>query len=213
MARDTQRAKVYAWERIAFPGFLTTNKLTPRETRELIARVYADVAAAGGHAPDPVIKFTKRAGSACASWRQLNFTPRNITLALALHEIAHSLTYDSLSLHFALRQLSVAPSELSPFQSHALERFCDQGHGPRYVACYIALMERYAGHDPDKARQTAALFRYEAWGPWRAVSTSMSGDGRPRTHMQRRRETKIGRVNVSVAALAYWRSLLSNQPA
>src|SRR5580704_11608912 len=145
MARDMQKQLVYAWERKLIPGYMKTNPLEVPDVRALIRKVHDDVRAAGGFAHEaPVVQFNKRNGSACASWGLLKFTPGYHTVELVLHEIAHSLTWNFMRSRLAMRTNSTDPLLL-----HARARFCSQGHGPRYVACFIALLERYAGYQAD----------------------------------------------------------------
>lgn len=208
MARDSQRSKVYAWERVAYPGMFTERKLTALEARQLVQRVHQDVIAIGGFADaNPVVKFTKRAGGACASWGNLNFTRGSITIDLVLHEVAHSLTWNPSVLRLA------DAFTTSPLGKHALAFFCDQGHGPRWVACFIALQERYNGRNVEAALQTAHFFRYQGWGPWKTVNTRLSIGGRKIYDRVRTKEIKFGSIKVSAAALEYWRLLLGNSPA
>jgi hypothetical protein len=99
--------------------------------------------------------------------------------------------------------------ELTEFEQHTLNYCDDQGHGAKYVACYIALMERYAGHAVAAAAQTARGFAHEAWGKWQLVGPSTSPDGRRLyRHRQRDRVTKYDSVRIDAKALAYWRALL-----
>jgi hypothetical protein len=204
MARDTQKALVYAWEKQFCPGYWTTNPVEIPEVRALIRKVHADVLAAGGFAHDaPVVKFTKRSGSACASWGILKFTPGKHTLEVVLHEIAHSLTWNHVTMTLALRSNST-----DPLMQHARKLFCRMGHGPRYMACFIALLEHYAGRSVDAALALARDFNYQAPGPWRIVSQKADGGSRTTYMRQREMVTKRGRVQVDMAALAYWRDLL-----
>ena len=206
MARDIQMRLVYAWEREAYPGYFDkARSVGVPEARELIRKVHADVLAAGGFAHEaPVVKFTKRNGSACASWGRLKFTPSMLTPEIVLHEIAHSLTWNPTASREAMRW---SKNLRTPMIDHALRRLCTQGHGPRYVACFIALCERYAGHSADAALALARGFHYQAWGPWRTVRAQAEG-GSPYMR-ERAKVTKFGSVRVDAEALAYWRALLA----
>lgn len=210
MARDTQMSKVYAWERLAFPSFATKHPLKRYETQTLIYRVLADVKAAGGHTPTPIIKFTNRNGSARGSWFTLNFTPTRISLHLAIHEIAHALTWCppirvSAEVRAGLKQ------ELTALERHLLDYGCNQGHGPKYVACYIALLERYADADVDALLDRARRFMMLGWGPWRVVGTVEKG-GQTFRQKQRHKVVKPASVKVDRRALDYWRNLLKEVP-
>ena len=206
MARDIQMRLVYAWEREAYPGYFDkARSMVVPEAREMIRKVHADVRSAGGFAHEaPVVKFTKRNGSACASWGRLKFTPSMLTPEIVLHEIAHSLTWNYEATRVAMR---LPRGQRGPLHEHALRRFCTQGHGPRYVACFIALCERYAGHSAELALSIARGFKYQAWGPWRTVRAQAEGG----TAYMRERATvtKFGSVRVDMDALAYWRALLA----
>ena len=194
MARDAQKALVYAWEKQFCPGYWTANPVEVPEVRALIRKVHADVLAAGGFAHEaPVVQFTKRSGAACASWGILKFTPGKHSLEVVLHEIAHSLTWN-------------IPSYLAA--AHGRKVSCSMGHGPRYVACFIALLERYAGKSVDHALILAQSFAYQTPGPWRTVSQKADGGSRTTYMRQREMVTKRGRVQIDMAALAYWRDLL-----
>lgn len=215
--RDAQRARVYAWERIAYPGFITARKLTSPDAQVLVYRVHADIIARGGYAPNypPIsIKFTKRRGGACASWRQMNFTRGAITLDLVLHELAHTLTWCPWERVSAFHRVDDAryagvPEAISPLQRHLLEHGCDQGHGPKFVACFIALMERYGDRPASAALAVARSFEMSAWGPWtgprgqRMTRAEASWAGACRTRVKKRAS-----VQVCTTSLAYWRNLL-----
>lgn len=206
MARDSQRAKVYAWEKIAYPGYLTDRLLTDMGVRHLVRRVHDDVNRAGGIAAlGQTIKFTKRAGGACASWGNLNFTPRKTSIYIALHEIAHSLTWNP--------RLKDSVYETKSLADHARQHFqtCldNQGHGPKYVACMLALIEKYAGNPAAPAVNLARYFKYEAWGSFRRVAAGKTADGRTIYALVRQKEMKVGSVEIDHHALWYWRDLLA----
>jgi hypothetical protein len=156
-------SKVYAWERLAFPGFATTRPLSVRETCELIRQVHEDVRGRATPPTNAIIKMTKR-GGACASWFSLNFTPDRISLHIALHEIAHSLTWCPPCLVTAEVKAGHG-QELSAFERHLLDYGDNKGHGPEFVACYIALLEHYADADVDGLLKLARGFPMQAWGP------------------------------------------------
>ena len=197
MSRDIQMRLVYAWERKAYPGYFdSARSLEVTDVRALVKRVHSDVLRAGGYAHEaPVVQFTKRNGSACAKWGLLKFTPGRVSPELALHEIAHALTW-----HWHASQSAMRTNADDPLTIHARKLFCTQGHGPRYVACFIALCERYAGHSADRCVELARSFDYEVW---RMVHT---GNG---MMQQRQYVTKRGSVRIDMAALAYWRALLA----
>lgn len=212
--RDVQKSLAYGWERAAYPGYLTERRLGTMAANYLVLQVHRDVIAAGGFAlPSPVIKFTKRTQVGCARWGFLNFSPRQLTTDVVLHEIAHSLTFSSPMLHGAHERLRAAgydKAKLSPLDRHALLWFCNQGHGPRWVACFIALQERYNGRSAEAALEAAAHFTYEAWGPKRIFDVTISENGRKTWRWERKRVQKTGRLTVSREALQYWRALLAN---
>jgi hypothetical protein len=206
MARDAQRHLVYAWERVACPTFGKPDEaVTPSVVRAVIRRVHADVILAGGFASDaPVVKFTKRNGSACASWGMLKFTPTRLNMWLTLHEIAHSLTFNPRVSQVAMRNRC----DRTPIQDHALRFLTLEGHGPRYVACFMALLERYAGLDLDHMLSLARSFRYQALGPWRIVRQQSDATGRVSLYRTREPVMRTGSIRVDMTALSYWRNLL-----
>lgn len=192
MARDVQRGKVYAWEKVAYPDYKTRDLMTKEQVCELVRRVLTDVNQAGGIAPPRlVVQFTKRKGGACGSWRNLNFTPGKVTRHTVLHELAHALTWDY------------------PARALIDKQFDAEGHGPRFVACLIALAERYAGFPAGPAVQTAHFFRMETWGPWYIARIEELGDGRRLRHKQRDKVAKFASVKISREMLRYWQDLLA----
>jgi hypothetical protein len=70
----------------------------------------------------PEVRFSCRTGAAAASTSWIRFTPDKVSPILVLHEVAHVLTW-----------ISEDP----------------EGHGPAYVGCYFALLERYLGISSD----------------------------------------------------------------
>lgn len=214
--RDSQRAKVYAWEHLAYPKLWAEESLHSREVVALVNRVHEDVIDAGGHAAfSPEVRFTNRSGRACASWGKLTFTRGKTSRILVLHEIAHSLTWHPREYRTARAKLDAAQAAgsattfLTGEQQHILRTGCNQGHGPRYVACFIALAERYAGADAAEAATLAAGFSVAGWGAWksdRAWSEQRGGFVEIKT---RGRVTKRARVAIDPVALQFWRQLLS----
>jgi hypothetical protein len=126
LARDNQRQRVYEWEKKVFEKEWKDTSLTNEATVKLYNRILTDV---GRNPKNVSIRFTKRTGGACASRNMANFTPGRCMPILVLHEAAHTLTRFNPDL-----------------------RVDDaQGHGPQYVACYLALIERYLGVDIKRA--------------------------------------------------------------
>lgn len=214
--RDVQKSKCYAWERLAYrPDGKTPPSLHSREVIALVERVHADVIARGGYAHHaPVVKFTKRTGYACARWGHLNFTRGQASLDTVLHEIAHSLTWCPAELRAAHAQ-TLTGRALSAAEQHILRTACNQGHGPRYLACFIALMERYAGFDIGAPLILTAGFDMAGWGPWQRTpaGTGVRSDGTQFSAwaMQRTRVTKRARLQVDTVALQCWRWLLGRE--
>ena len=142
--RDTHKTAVYRWEDAAY-GF--TPLLDPAMAQALIALVHSDVirlVGDGAAHPAPTVLFDRRNDGASARWGVLHFNPRGARLETVLHEIGHSLTWNGQEL-FDLAARKLAGAKLAYVQHHLSFVLCDRGHGPRYVACLIALMERYAG--------------------------------------------------------------------
>lgn len=128
MARDNQRKKVYTWENTIFADAWKGPHLTQSEVVDLYNRILRDA----GH-PNPVkITFNKRKGGACANRRSASFTPTRLPLIIVLHEAAHTLTYHSPDTKIG----------------------CAEGHGPNYLACYLALVEQYSDIDLEEAFRT-----------------------------------------------------------
>ena len=196
MARDVQLKKVYAWEKLAYPGYWTDGLLTREGVRALIWKVHQDVRDAGGVACEPRlidIKFTKRKrGSACASWGSFNFNPTCMPVCLVLHEIAHSLTWGTPDL----------------------PRRDAEGHGARYVACMIALLEHYAGRPAEPAIKLAGWF--EMAGPPRRGALKgieTRPDGRKFAVYEAIQTTRQTSVSISAVALQYWRGIFAASSA
>ncbi|XAI95951.1 hypothetical protein [Microcystis phage Mwe-JY26] len=128
MARDSQRSKVYKWEKTIFASQWKEPSLTKEATIGLIHKVLLD---AGRNPAYVEIKFTKRRGGACANARYINFTPSRMPVILVLHELAHTLTDRPLD-----HRMAVSPGAW---------------HDSRYVSCYLALIERYMNLDLTEA--------------------------------------------------------------
>lgn len=116
--RDSQRAKVYAWEGTWVPGVDTSadaqGYLTLEECRKLAEKVAFDY----GSWPIPVAdgRGRRRAGgfpTGISMPRWSRQTP------IVLHEVAHTLTFR----HFRWGKVA--------------------GHGPEFVRLYIELLVRY----------------------------------------------------------------------
>jgi hypothetical protein len=189
-----QMRKVYAWEKLAYPGFWTDDHLTPAEVRVMVHRVLNDVRAGGGKTCDPrlvEIRFNKRSASGSASWGRVNLNPKKVTLALLLHEIAHMLTWG-------------APV-FDPIVS------CKEGHGANFVGCFIALMERYADRPVGPAVQTALMFQMPG-KPKRGalIRTETLSRGRTRFVYEAIPTTTFASIQVSTRALDHWRALFAS---
>jgi hypothetical protein len=199
--RDSQQAKVYAWEEIAYPGYKTRDRLTPVEARDLVRRVHADVRAAGGAAPRNIsIKFTKRNGGE-GDWSVVKFSRTHLPLCHVLHEIAHTLTYAA--------QEVVLPTYVEA--CIARDQLDAQGHGPKFVACMIALFEKYARRPVAPAVQTARFFKMSSITT--RYKNLKTGQGHIVRHRYHERFTKFTSIQIDEEALRYWRNLLASVPA
>jgi len=128
-ARDSQRSKVYAWERAHVPDFdgKGTYKLTLRQCEIMINRVWADYRP-GEHAP----RVADGRGCSNAKGGRWRITlPRWArTVPIVLHELAHPLT----------------PHPAAP-------------HGPEFVRLFIDLLVRYDEGDKAELLRTARACR------------------------------------------------------
>lgn len=195
MARDTQRQAVYDWEKHTFGNIWEDRPLTRSEIMSLVHRIHLDVRKAGGVAAAPwEIKFdwSKRKG-ACANFGYFNFSAKS-TFHVALHEIAHSLT---------MRSYATMGKEMQVYD--------DAGHGPRFVACLMALTARYKACDLDHMIRTTKDFPSTEWGPKRIEIMPDRQGNLARYSVRTRQETRK-RIVYSPAALNYWLVLLSKVP-
>lgn len=201
--RDSQKQKVYAWEKVAWPFYSTDRMLTKEQVIRLVARVHQDVIDAGGFAAKPQfiqVQFTKRNGG-CARFGWLNFSPKWMPLRHVLHEIAHSLT--SFYYNFSVDQIG------TPMEHR--EVIDMEGHGPNFTACLIALCAKYAGDDIMRPLETAKKFNMMKQGRvvWESASHAQA-DGRRYQIGTRAPVVTTERVQVNQKMLNYWLRLLSN---
>jgi hypothetical protein len=125
MARDSQRSKVYAWERAVLPGTFTAGgkKISLTKCEALVKRIWRDQ---GRVDPPPAISDGRGCKRAYTLEDTLIKLPRWARKPeVVIHEIAHAL----------LHRRRVA---------HDLA-----AHGPEFVVQYIDLLEQYAGMDRD----------------------------------------------------------------
>jgi len=202
--RDTQMRKAYCWESLAYERENRIH-LSNEDTTRLIYLVHDEVRIAGGYAePRPTVDFNLRR-NACAKWGELHFAPTP-ALATVLHECAHSLTWRPSKLAMAEHIRATAPSELTDEQLHMLDRFDRQGHGPNWVSCFVALMEKYAGSRVDYALAYADSFMMRSKGELRHHVTPAKDGIRIFTTTTSVRERKVS-VKHNPASLYYWRYL------
>lgn len=206
--RDSQKNSLYAWEHIAFAEGWKQN-LTREQCVALVQRIHADVRAAGGFAAEhQTIKFLKRNGSACARWGVLNFSPKRLNVALVVHEVCHSLTWEPMLLCRA-ESRNQSGFDLSVVEKHALQCLDRVGHGPQYVAAYIAAMEKYAGVDVRATLASAKHFTTKRW--IRTYSPKYDSLGNCLSRYDLKSVERNKHVDVNIPALDYWRDLLSGQ--
>ncbi len=143
--RDTQRGRVYQWEKMALyhqqaervppAGDHSVSFMGLAECQHLVNRVWK--LQAGTYTKPP--RVTDGRGQRRGGYRQREHTIMLPTFCrfkeLVLHELAHGL----LGLHMRLALTA--------------------SHGPEWVAVYIDLLARYAGHQRGELRRTAQLFR------------------------------------------------------
>lgn len=185
MANDRQRSVVYAWEREVFPNLFTEDYLTVEEVRSLILHICETARGNGRKARAPVLRLTGRNGGGCARWDRIMLPSPNsrggkngYPRLLVLHEMAHVLTYGT-------------PDTLAADP---------EGHGPRFVACYLALVERYSSRDTATALQRAQ----EGFEVRKVVFSRVSPTAAPGAYQSAVRVRKC-RVRVDTEALAMWR--------
>jgi len=191
MKSDRGRLRCYAWEQRALPDGPHCDQAT---VRALVALVHSDVTrlVGPGAAHDtPIVNFLiRREGAASARWGALNFHPKGATTETVLHEISHSLTWCRRYLA-TINNLRQQGSDPHGVLRHLDQVLCEEGHGPRFKACLLGLMERYCGTDIGHALNVAQDgFRYAgtARAPLKAGPATV-------------------RVKIDMAALAYWRYL------
>ena len=172
----------YVWEYWAFPN----SPHCDRQTIETLCKlVHADIIRLIGPESvhcDPAVQFTTRIDEGCAAgkWGSLAFHPDGATLETVLHEIGHSLTWSPIRLH-ALDRAKTSGRALVGVQRHLDTVLCNEGHGPRFKACLLALMERYAGTCPaEPLRLARDGFKYRdmqakgnAPAPWRVITADV----------------------------------------
>lgn len=203
MARDSQRSKVYKWEKKLF----ASQWKEPSLTQEGAVNLFNACLLAGGRDPAQYsIKFTKRKGGACAGTREANFTPGRLPPIIVIHEAAHALTW---------------------FRHQEPAVMDNQGHGPRYLSCYLALIERFLNLDIGEALVSLTKGFEEIrrvrvhTGETEMVPSRLYMGGmlvretmvpRPKTKVVEQRRT-VRPPKYDTAALKLWRERLKDFPA
>jgi hypothetical protein len=123
--RDNQRNRVYTWEKnnSIMSSFWNNSFKAPtlNMTQEAVKALCVQILRDAGRIQQSQrfsVDFRQRNGGAEAHMYKASFTPSNIPKILVLHEMAHALTW--MQTDFS-------------------------GHGPNYVSCYLALLEKYLG--------------------------------------------------------------------
>ena len=132
------------WEAIAFPD---TAHLAPDVVRALVYCVHSDVirlVGVGAAHPNPRVLFNHREDGAAGKWGSMRFPKDGADLETVLHEIGHALTWNGIEL-IDLSMRSHVGAKLRAVQHHLSYVLTDEGHGPRWRSCLLALMQRYAG--------------------------------------------------------------------
>jgi len=155
LKRDSNATRCYAWEAIAFP---VSPQLAPDMTRILVAQVHADIIRLigdGAAHPNPDVRFDiRRDGLAAGRWGMMRFGANGAELETVLHEIGHSLTWNGRYLYELASQKNTG-ARLKGVRAHLDFVLCNEGHGPKFVACLLALMQRYGGTDISRAVRLA----------------------------------------------------------
>lgn len=128
-ARDSQRSKVYAWERAHVPDFdgKQSYKLTLRQCEIMINRVWADYRPT--ETPPRVADGRGCSNAKGGRWR-ITLPRWARTVPIVLHELAHPLTRSDLP-----------------------------AHGPEFVRLFIDLLVRYNEGDKAELLRTARAAR------------------------------------------------------
>lgn len=192
MTRDSQRAKVYAWEQVAFSRNSTIQ--SPSNARIIIDRVLFDARQGGADfvcQPGRYdLRFDLNNGKITGqgAYSYFNFDPRALTHHLILHEVAHSLTRN-------------------PYTRKQTHIFDGAGHGENFTACLIVLREKYCGDSPLYAMKMANKFEMYKVKEKLVFSGRYSGSGNPLYFSKHVAETKETSVKVSMEAFRFWRKI------
>lgn len=124
MATDTQRQRVYDWERKYIPRIWGA-KMAEAEIRELMAAIAAHY---GFKVPELVLKhMNKWAGTYQGYWNKVTLNPYcGLNRAVIIHEMAHAVCY------FWREKV----------KSPVLQ---DGGHGDYFMAAYLDVLEHFSG--------------------------------------------------------------------
>jgi len=146
---DVSAQACYMWEAIAFPNDRQQH-LPPDMVTALVSLVHSDVirlVGAGAAHPNPRVQFNHRedgAAVAAGKWGSLRFQAHGADIETVLHECGHALTWNGIQL-IDLTMRSHIGAKLRHVQHHLSYVLTDEGHGPRWRSCLLALMQRYAG--------------------------------------------------------------------
>jgi len=126
-ARDSQRAKAYAWERLTIKPTPLATKFDEASTAALTAHICREL----GIAP-PRIEFLRNARTSIARGDYLirYSTPRDLCPWIVIHELAHIF---QTRWEYKIQNINRRHEDSEP------------GHGPGWVGIYIVLLERFGG--------------------------------------------------------------------
>lgn len=114
LARDTQRNKLYRWER----AFAFNDKFNQEQVVALAHRICTDM----GWKVMPRVKFTKTSGAHSTHLgMELNFSKSSCTKQIVCHEVAHSLNSQELK---NVRHAGHGPEFVTKY-IELLVRYCD----------------------------------------------------------------------------------------
>ena len=189
MSRDNQKSVVYAFSQKVWPDYATSHRLTPERAHRLIMKVMIELRSVGMVHANPAIDVTFRkknggeGGPMC-----IKLTPTYLPVRHVLHEVAHALTLGA-----------TCPRHLR----------CEEGHGPRFVACMIALYEAFIpGDDWQRPMSMAnAGITYTAYGP-RVLHKIVANEKGKYAVYHRHPVDKHACVRIDKEAWAEWRRLL-----
>lgn len=186
--RDSQKHKVYAWETAGFlkPFWDNSLNLSKTEVIYLCRKILKESNAPIWQQQMFRVDFSKRNGSAHANHAHASFTPTNTPKILVIHEMAHALTWGTRDF---------------------------QGHGDKYLSCYMALLEKYLNLNVfDLAASLRKQIEKTVHEPV-YIAIPVTDPDTKKTHMARKTvlQKKIKKINPPVfdaQELKFWRERL-----